>query len=152
MKHDDPFDHDDSPKKGSPILLIGGIAAGVLFLSVCCCGVGVGGFFAIKGAGAPDIVGRWENDDLTKLILDFRADGTGTFEVPLARVRIPITYKLDGDELKIKAAPGQGLQFGEREAMERLEHTRVSRTGNELRMDALSGPGRGQAMLLKKIG
>ncbi len=91
-------------------------------------------------------------NQIGRLALDFREDGTGTIEVPKARVRIPITWKVDGDELFITAAPGQGKSFGERDAVERLERTRVTRTGNEFQMRAVAGPGVGQAMVLKKIG
>ncbi len=147
-------DEDQAPaqkKGGGAVFLIAGIAAGGLLLLLCCGGVGIGGYFAFRGAAAPDIVGRWEIDEIAKLVLDFRPDGTGTIEVPMAKVRIPITYKLKGNDLTIAPAPGQGLGFGERDAVERLERTRVSRFGDQLRMEALAGPGMGQAMLLKKI-
>jgi hypothetical protein len=148
-------DDDDRPAKGgSTGLLIAGIAAGVLLLLLCCGGAGIGALFLFPGGagglGAPsDIVGRWEIDDISKLILEFRPDGTGTIEIPEARTRIQITYKLQGGDLTI--APAQGLAFGEGDVVARLERTRVSRIGNQLRMEALAGPAQGQAMLLKKI-
>lgn len=148
----DDEDHAPEQKKsGGAVYLIVGIAAGGLLLLLCCGGVGIGGYFVFRGAAAPDIVGRWEADEIAKLILDFRPDGTGTIEVPLVKVRIPITYKLQGNDLTIAPAPGHALGFGERETVERMERTRVSRFGDQLRMEALAGPGMGQAMLLKKI-
>jgi len=155
MAKKDPFDDDiqmPSQKKGGNGLLIVGLAVGALVLLTCCGGVSVGAFLVYRASGPTDIVGRWENNDLGRMFLDFRPDGTGSFEVPDARVRIAFHYKLRGDELTITAAPGKALDVGERMALERLERTRVSRTANQLRMDALAGPGQGQAMLLKKIG
>ena len=109
-------------------------------------------FVGRESARETDIVGRWEIDEISKLILDFRPDGTGTIEVPEVRVRIPITYMLQGDELTITQAPAKGIDIGARMVLERLERTRVSGTGNQLRMEALGGPGQGQVMLVKKIG
>ena len=140
-------------------LLIAGIAVGAL--AVLGCGGVVGAvaflmhFRGGGGAKAPEIVdifGRWEVDQISKLILDFRPDGTGTVEIPEARVRIPITFKLVDDELTITAAQPQALGIGEPDVIDRLGRTRVQRTGNELRLDAIAGPAQGQAIILKKIG
>ena len=157
-EHSDNEHLDSGKKKGSNVLLIAGLAGGALLLLLCCGGVGIGGFLAFRGVGAgglgaTDIVGRWEVDEISKLILDFRPDGTGTIEVPEVKVRVPIKYKLDGRELTIaRAEPPKGLEFGVPDMLNRLERTRVSRTGNELRMEAIAGPAQGLAMVLKKIG
>jgi hypothetical protein len=156
-----PIDDDPSPKSSNTGLLIAGIVGGGLALLLCCGGVGVGVFFAIRGAAnpagpiglvAPDVIGRWENNDLAQIIVDLRANGTGTIEVPAAKTTIRITHQLQGNELTLTEAPGQPLGPGELDAVDRLRRTRVTRIGDTLRMEALAGPGQGQAMQLKKIG
>lgn len=138
-------------KTGSVGLVIAGIVVGAIALLGCCGVVGVGAFLLFfRAATTSDIVGRWENDDLSKLILDFRPDGTDVIDVPAAKVRIPITFKLVNDELTI--TPAQPLGLGEQHFFDGIGRTRVQRIGNELRMEGLAGPAQGQAMFLKKIG
>jgi hypothetical protein len=65
-------------------------------------------------------------------------------------LRVPITYKLQGNELTItQAAKGDA---DSRMIVERMERTRVSRAGNQLRVEVLANPVQGQVVLLKKIG
>jgi len=138
--------------RGGNVLLIAGIAGSAFVLLLCCGGISIVAFFVGRESDREtDIVDRWEVDEISKLILDFRGDGTGTIEVPEVRVRIPITYILQGDELTITQAPAQGIDVGACMVLERLERTRVSRIGNQLRMEALPGPRQGQVMVLRTI-
>lgn len=148
--------------KSNTGLIVAAVAGVGVVLALCCCGVGVGIYFvgpagiggpaAPGGPFAPDVVGRWEADVISKLVLHLRADGSGTMEIPEAKVVIRITHKLQGNELKIAPAAGQNLGPGERDAVERFEHTRVTRIGNTLRLEALSGPGLGQVAVFQKVG
>jgi len=142
---------DAAVNKGGNVLLVAGIAGGAFVLLLCCGGISIVAFFVGReSARETDIVGRWEVDEISKLILDFRPDGTGTIEVPEVKVRIPITYRLQGDELTItQAAKGDA---DSRMIVERMERTRVSRSGNQLRMEVLAGPVQSQVVVLKKIG
>ena len=102
---------DNDKKQGSNTMLIVGLAGGGLLLLTCCCGAGVGGFFlwprgpgaGIGGLGKTDIVGRWENNEIARLILDLKADGTAPSRSQ-AKVRIRITHQLQGNELRIAPA------------------------------------------------
>jgi hypothetical protein len=150
----------DNKKPGGNTMLIVGLCGGGLMLLTCCCGTGVGGFFlwpkgpaaGIGGLGKTDVVGRWENNEISRLILDLQADGAGAIEIPEAKVRIRITHQIQGNELRIAPAPGEAAGFGERDAVERFQHLRITRMGNTLRIEALAGPGQGQVSSLKKIG
>lgn len=151
---------DQDKKQGNNMMLIVGLAGGVLLLLTCCCGAGVGGYFlwprgpgaGIAGLGKTDVIGRWENNEISRLILDLKADGTGAIEIPEAKVIIRITHQIQGNELRIAPAPGEAAGIGERDAVERFQHLRVTRMGNTLRIEALAGPGQGMVSLLQKIG
>ena len=103
-RKDDDDDDDDRPRKKEPaksgggMMMILGIVGGVLFLLIACGGCGVGGVFLMNAAVAPDIVGKWEEDNIIKIRYEFRGDGTGTMD---AIVKLDFRYKQEGSKLSL---------------------------------------------------
>lgn len=142
---DEDDDDDDEPrtkkkkkkKAGSPMLLIGLIGGG-LFALLLCCGLGIGGFVLFGGGlGGPDVVGRWEQNQIIKITYEFRPDGKGRMETILS---YDFHYRVSGNKLTVEP-----IIFGMK--ADPITYT-VRRTGDTLH---LRDDAKGTELELRKI-
>jgi predicted Zn finger-like uncharacterized protein len=152
----DDEDEDDGPRRiderkkkkkaGSPIMLILLIGSGVLGLFGCC-GCGVGAYF-LFGFGRPDVVGRWENTDVIRIVYEFRADGTGKMEG--LGLESHFDYSLNGSQITLTntRAKAGGMELPVKDAVQ--VSFRVVREGDTLRFEDYNGR-QGARLTLRKI-
>ena len=128
---DDPLPNQPETKKTSPWLLILSIGGGIIGLCVCVGAAFVGYSYIDTGSQTPDIIGRWQNDQVLtiKATYDFQRNGAGKLRIGDAAV--DFDYRLTGSLLTIipshKAGGAKGLVVHSEEVQ-----YRVARIGNTL--------------------